>query len=214
MIGVYHGARTHTQRHAHTHRPKQHCSHMSTLALVLFFFFCHFSSCRYLPFNSIKTFKQPNWKQLPGKIKLHKQNYSDRLRLILGIWALLGSSNNSTSTRGGQGSEPFSAVLALTGHATRRWVVCVCVCVHRSCAPHNRAVFIYPLLEQEQTLNPNRPWVVPPPINSFFPPSGPIKNIWKWGTLKVKERGGERLRSTRMRRSVSNYAYAFLEALK
>lgn len=96
---------------------------MSTLALALIFFF-FFLPCRYLPFNSIKNFKQPNWKQLPGKIKLHKQNYSDRLRLILGIWALLGSSNNSTGAFGGgaerQGSKPFSAVLALTGHATRR----------------------------------------------------------------------------------------------
>ena len=91
MIGVYHGTRAHTLTHMHS--PKQHCSHMSALALALIF--CHFSSCRYLSFNSIKTFKQPNWKQLAAKIKLHKQNYSDRLRLILGIWALLGSSNNS-----------------------------------------------------------------------------------------------------------------------
>lgn len=71
---------------------------MSTLALALIFFFL---PRRYLPFNSIKIFKQPNWKQLPGKIKLHKQNYPDRLRLILGIWALLGSSNNSTGEFGG-----------------------------------------------------------------------------------------------------------------
>ncbi len=127
MIGVYHGAHTHTYTDTHT---------LAKTALFPHVYpgpgpaFCLFSSWRYLPFNSIKTFKQPNWKQLPGKIKLHKQNYSDRLRLILGIWALLGSSNNSTSTRGGQGSEPFSAVLALTGHATRRWAgVWMCVCV-------------------------------------------------------------------------------------
>lgn len=87
---------THTHRHTHTHNPKPHCSHMSALALALSF--CHFSSCRYLPFNSIKNVKQPNWKQLAAEIKLHKQNYSDRLRPILGIWALLGSSNNSFTT--------------------------------------------------------------------------------------------------------------------
>ena len=153
--------------------PKQHCSHMSPLAL-LFFFCCHFSSWRYLPFNSIKTFKQPNWKQLPGKIKLHKQNYSDRLRLILGIWALLGPSNNSTGT--------FSAVLGLTGHATRRWVVCVCVCVCVCVwrAPRNRAVFIYPLLEQEQTLNPNRPREVYPPSPSILS-SLPLVRLGTYG---------------------------------
>ena len=142
MARAHTHARTHKRTHIHTHigthmlGPKQHCSHMSTLALLevffFVFFFCHFSSWRYLPFNSIKTFKQPNWKQLPGKIKLHKQNYSDRLRLILGIWALLGPSNNSTGT--------FSAVLGLTGQATRRWVVCVCVCV--SCTPQQSSVYL------------------------------------------------------------------------
>lgn len=138
---------------------------MSALALTLIFY--HFSSCRYLPFYSIKTFKQPNWKQLAGKIKLHKQNYSDRLRLILGIWALLGSSNNTTSTWGGQESKSFSAVLALTGHATTRYAVCA-----QPCAAHNRAVFIYPLLEQAQTLNQSRSRAeLPPLIPLSLPPA-------------------------------------------
>lgn len=64
MIGVYHEhthARTHTQ------------AKTALFALLWPCFLSRFSSWRYLPFNSIKTFKQPNWKQLPGKIKLHKQ---------------------------------------------------------------------------------------------------------------------------------------------
>lgn len=109
---------------------------MSTLALALIFFFL---PRRYLPFNSIKIFKQPNWKQLPGKIKLHKQNYPDRLRLILGIWALLGSSNNSTGEFGGGEQAIFC-------HISSDWTcnqkvslvgLRASVCVYRSCALHN-----------------------------------------------------------------------------
>lgn len=149
--------------HSHTHlisHKNTHAGQNSIVPTCLSCFFSHFSSWRYLPFNSIKTFKQANWKQLAGKIKLHKQNYSDRLRLILGIWALLGSSNNSTSTRGGQGRRTIFCCISFDGPPKTEGGLCVCGAGRGrgggGCAPHNRAVFIYPLLEREQALNPNR----------------------------------------------------------
>lgn len=142
MIGVYHGTRAHihidTRTHTHTSQ-KSIASTCLPWPLPLFLIF--FLPCRYLPFNSIKIFKQPNWKQLPGKIKLHKQNYPDRLRLILGIWALLGSSNNSTGAwGGGTGEEAIFCRISSNWTCNQKVslvVLRVSVCVYRSCALHD-----------------------------------------------------------------------------
>lgn len=87
----------------------------------------HFSSWTHLTFNSIKTFKQHNWKQLLGKIQLHKQKYSDRLHLILGIWASLRSNNYSTSTWGGQGRQAIFCCISFDRQPEGGMCVCVSI---------------------------------------------------------------------------------------
>lgn len=77
--------------------------------------------------------------------------------------------------------------------------MCVCVYVSmESVHPKQNSVYLSSIraeadIKPKQTLSGTPSPPTPKSILSFFTPSGPIKNIWKWGTLKVKERGGKRL---------------------